>query len=71
LALSKLDMVIERLRALPADEAEGLADWISDYMDRAESVPGWHLEELRSRQSEPLDLVPEAEVDAYLARHAP
>jgi hypothetical protein len=65
--MTKLDQVIERLRALPPEEAEALAYEIEVWIDRP--VPAWQLEELRRRQAAPLELAPEEEMDAFFACH--
>jgi hypothetical protein len=71
--MTKLEAVIERLKALPADEQEEIADIVDDVLDQKEAgeftLSPAQEAELARRLAGPDDYASDDEVKAFFARH--
>jgi putative addiction module component (TIGR02574 family) len=70
--MTKLEAVIERLKALPAAEQEEMAELVSQLLDEDEgeySLTPAQEAELERRRAGPEDFATDEEVEAFFNRH--
>ncbi|MBL8551114.1 MAG: hypothetical protein JNJ73_14095 [Hyphomonadaceae bacterium] len=67
--MTKLEVAIERLRALPSAAQEALAEEILDLLDEAPALTQAQWAEIERRIAGPDDFASDEEVEAFFKRH--